>query len=73
MSKKYDLNSISTKAPSHISKEEAQNAMKDLTKEFDELQNRLYAEGKQSLLIVMQGLDGSGKDGAIKSVFKGII
>ena len=72
MSKKYDLNSISTKAPSHISKEEAQNAMKDLTKEFDELQNRLYAEGKQSLLIVMQGLDGSGKDGAIKSVFKGI-
>lgn len=68
----YHLNKLSTKAPDHIDKETAKAAMKDLIAEFDELQNRLYAEAKQSLLIVVQGLDASGKDGAIKNIFKGI-
>jgi len=33
------------------------------------LQHRVYAEGKQSLLIVLQGIDASGKDGTIRRVF----
>lgn len=33
------------------------------------LQDRLYAEGKQSLLVVFQAMDAGGKDGAIKKVF----
>jgi PPK2 family polyphosphate:nucleotide phosphotransferase len=37
-----------------------------------ELQALLYAEGRSSLLIVLQGLDAAGKDGAIKHVFKGV-
>jgi PPK2 family polyphosphate:nucleotide phosphotransferase len=32
------------------------------------LQERLYAEGRQALLLVLQGLDAAGKDGAIKHV-----
>lgn len=36
-----------------------------------ELQERLYAEGKQSLLIVFQAMDTGGKDGTIRSVFQG--
>lgn len=36
---------------------------------IDSLQNRLYAEGKRSLLVVLQGIDSSGKDGAIRAVF----
>ena len=32
----------------------------------------LYAQSKYSLLIILQGLDASGKDGAISKVFKGI-
>jgi PPK2 family polyphosphate:nucleotide phosphotransferase len=36
------------------------------------LQEKLYAEGKQSLLIVLQAMDTGGKDGAIKKVFEGI-
>jgi PPK2 family polyphosphate:nucleotide phosphotransferase len=36
------------------------------------LQQRLYGEGTRSLLLVLQGLDGSGKDGVIKSVFTGV-
>lgn len=34
-------------------------------------QKRLYAEGKQSLLVIFQATDTGGKDGAIKGVFKG--
>lgn len=37
---------------------------------IDRLQDRLYAEGRRSLLIVLQGPDTSGKDGAIRHVFK---
>ncbi|MFW6437486.1 MAG: polyphosphate kinase 2 family protein, partial [Armatimonadota bacterium] len=36
------------------------------------LQERLYAEGEQSLLIVLQGLDAGGKDGTIKHVMRGL-
>jgi PPK2 family polyphosphate:nucleotide phosphotransferase len=36
---------------------------------IDELQNRLYAEGKRSLLVIIQGIDGSGKDGTVRAVF----
>jgi PPK2 family polyphosphate:nucleotide phosphotransferase len=37
-----------------------------------ELQALLYAEGKSSLLVVLQGMDGAGKDGTIRHVFKGV-
>src|SRR4051794_27940951 len=36
------------------------------------LQERLYAEGKQSLLVVLQAIDAGGKDGTIKHVFRGL-
>jgi PPK2 family polyphosphate:nucleotide phosphotransferase len=37
-----------------------------------ELQGRLWAEGRRSLLVVLQGPDAAGKDGTIKHVFSGI-
>jgi len=37
---------------------------------IDQLQDRLYAEGKRALLVVLQGTDTAGKDGTIKHVFK---
>ena len=37
---------------------------------IDTLQDRLYAEGKRALLVVLQGIDTGGKDGTIKHVFK---
>ncbi|MEA3026064.1 MAG: hypothetical protein QOF91_1349 [Alphaproteobacteria bacterium] len=37
---------------------------------INELQDRLYAEGKRALLVVLQGIDTAGKDGTIKHVFK---
>ncbi|MEJ7687690.1 MAG: PPK2 family polyphosphate kinase, partial [Variovorax sp.] len=37
--------------------------------ELDELQNLLHAEGRRKLLLVLQGMDTSGKDGTIRWVF----
>lgn len=38
-------------------------------KAIDVLQDRLYAEGRRSLLVVLQGMDTSGKDGTVRGVF----
>src|SRR5687768_9836830 len=40
--------------------------------EIAKLQNRLFAENRQSLLIVFQGMDSSGKDSAIKQIMAGV-
>ena len=44
---------------------------KDLL-EISKLQNKLHAENRQSLLIIFQGMDSSGKDEAIKSIMNGV-
>jgi len=36
------------------------------------VQNRLWAEARRSLLLVLQGLDASGKDGTTRHVFTGV-
>ena len=53
-------------------KETAKAALKSVRKRIGDLQERLYAESNQSLLIVLQATDTGGKDGTIKAVFKGI-
>ena len=40
--------------------------------ELGQLQDRLWAEGRRSLLVVLQALDAGGKDGTIKHVFTGL-
>ena len=68
----YDLNKISTRAPENISKEEIKEKTDVLVDKLEELQNILYAEGKWSLLIILQGMDAAGKDGTIKAVFSAV-
>jgi PPK2 family polyphosphate:nucleotide phosphotransferase len=43
-----------------------------LVKELDSLQEMLYAQHKHKVLIVLQGMDTSGKDGTIRRVFEGV-
>ena len=40
--------------------------------QLDRLQYRLYAEGRRSLLIVLQGMDAAGKDGTVRHVMSGM-
>ncbi len=66
---KYDLTKISTRAPEDADKSDTKEKTERIANALDELQNKLYAEGKHSVLIVLQGMDASGKDGAIKKIF----
>ena len=54
------------------SKKEGMAATEKLNKKLEELQEMLYAEHKQRVLIVIQSLDTGGKDGVIRSVFDGV-
>jgi PPK2 family polyphosphate:nucleotide phosphotransferase len=51
------------------SKEKAKVQVKEDAEAIDRLQDRLYAEGERSLLVVLQGIDCSGKDGTVRAVF----
>lgn len=66
---KIILSGIDTRAPKDFDKKETKEKLEKLLKELDDLQNLLYAENKHSVLVVLQGLDASGKDGTIRSVF----
>lgn len=53
-------------------KKEAKKELLDLRKKLVDLQRLLYAENKQKVLIVLQAMDSGGKDGTIRSIFKGV-
>ncbi|MBK9178137.1 MAG: polyphosphate kinase 2 family protein [Acidimicrobiales bacterium] len=54
------------------SREQAAELLEGHRQELALLQNRLWAEAGRSLLLVLQGLDASGKDGTIRNVFSGV-
>lgn len=50
-------------------KDKAETFVKEAAQGINRLQDRLYAEGKRALLVVLQGMDTSGKDGTVRGVF----
>jgi len=67
------MTEISPRSPMPVrERAAAEQEFHELREELIETQNRLYAESKQKLLIVLQAIDGGGKDGAIRHCFKGV-
>ena len=54
------------------SKESAQEPLLKLNDELEALQELLFAQARHKVLIVLQGMDTSGKDGVIRRVFEGV-
>jgi PPK2 family polyphosphate:nucleotide phosphotransferase len=54
-----------------IKKEKLMDDLAKLVETMEEFQHKLYVENKKALLIVLQGMDTSGKDGVITHVMKG--
>jgi PPK2 family polyphosphate:nucleotide phosphotransferase len=52
-------------------REEVEQEFDELQERIVDLQERLYAEEKRSLLVVLQGIDAAGKDGTVKHVLRG--
>lgn len=67
--KKIKLSDYSTAAPDDLSKKDARKIARDKAGQIGYLQQQLVAEGKHSVLIILQGMDSSGKDGAMRNVF----
>lgn len=54
------------------SKDEGKEELERLTSELEVLQELFYSAQDRSMLIVLQGMDTSGKDGTIRHVFDGV-
>jgi len=68
VSKKVVLSKIATKEVN----ETAKKKLKKIRKQISALQDTMYAHGKYSMLICLQGMDTSGKDSLIREVFKDV-
>ena len=55
-----------------LDKDDAEAMLADDVKRLAELQQRLYADGRWALLVVLQGMDAAGKDGVINHVMTGL-
>jgi len=67
-----NLSQISTKPLKSVDKDECEAAIKNYLDQLKELQNILFAQQRYSLLVILQGMDASGKDGVINEVFSGV-
>lgn len=55
-----------------LTKKKAEKEIEALRAKLEALQELLYADGRFALLVVLQGMDTSGKDGTIRHVFDGV-
>lgn len=70
--KRFDPDDTGAYKKNEDGKAKAKAAADELIATLDQLQERLYANGSRALLIVLQGMDTSGKDGTIKHVMSGV-
>ncbi len=69
---KVSLPQISTSPNFDFKKKELKKETEKIVAEIDALQNILYAENRQSLLIIFQGMDAAGKDSTIRAILTGV-
>ena len=68
----FHLKSHKTREKGGLDKEKGEKVIEANRKRLSDLQEKLYAQDRWSMLLVFQGMDACGKDSAIKSVFNGV-
>src|ERR1700753_1282627 len=71
-SREFHLKSHKTGEKAGLDKDKAKDLLENNRERLRELQEKLYAHDRWSLLLIFQGMDAAGKDSAIKSVFDGV-
>ncbi|MCP3464534.1 polyphosphate kinase 2 family protein [Bradyrhizobium sp. CCGUVB23] len=69
---KFHLKDHKTNERGGLDKDEAQKILEVNKKNLADFQEKLYAQDRWSVLIIIQGMDAAGKDSAIKALFEGI-
>lgn len=70
--KNFSLKNFDTDYSADFKKEDSEDILKDLTEQISALQSALYANDRYALLILFQGMDAAGKDGAIEHTMSGL-
>jgi PPK2 family polyphosphate:nucleotide phosphotransferase len=69
---KINLRKISSLPPDSITEENARKKCEEWAEKLADIQQKLFAQRQFAVLVVIQGMDASGKDGAVKHVFSGL-
>lgn len=69
---KFHLRSHKTDEKGALDKDKAEKILAANRQRLNDFQQRLYAQDRWSLLVILQGMDAAGKDSAIKSIFEGV-
>ena len=69
MSKPFRLADFPTRAPKELDRKRAERETDERVARIGELMQQVKAGGKHAVLVVLQGMDASGKDGAMRNVF----
>ena len=70
--KKFNILKQSTRYEGKsLDKEKANLLLDEKSKKLSALQEILYADGRWAVLVILQGMDGSGKDSTVKRIFSG--
>ena len=68
----FSIKKTDTKYSGQLKKNEGKEMLQKEKEKLRELQEKLYADGSKSLLIVLQAMDAAGKDSLIEHVFGGV-
>lgn len=69
---KFSIKNSPTEYKGELNKQEGVELLKKEKEKLRELQEKLYADGSQSLLVIIQAMDAAGKDSLIENVFGGV-
>ena len=67
---KIQIEELPSKVDLDADKKETEKALRKVRRKLGELQDTMYAHGKYSVLVCLQGMDTAGKDSLIREVFK---
>lgn len=70
ISTQIEIENLQTKYNLDAEEKEIEKKMNKLSKKLADIQNTMYAHGKYSVLMCIQGMDTAGKDSLIREVFK---
>ena len=68
----FSINKAKTEYKGKLTKEDGKAMLENEKVQLRELQEKLYADGSQSLLVILQAMDAAGKDSLIEHVFGGV-
>lgn len=64
------LSEVSSLPPKEVTKQAVKSQTKEYCKEIALLQEKLFAQQKKSILIILQGMDSAGKSSTVRDVFR---